>query len=51
MYDNHLWSPYFIEIGLLSMGEVLPLSLIPPPTTSLKQGVQFNKVVTGLRGP
>jgi hypothetical protein len=30
------------------MGEVLALSLIPPPTTSLRQGVWFGKVVTGL---
>jgi hypothetical protein len=32
------------------MGEVLAFSLIPPPTTSLRQGVQFGEVFTGLLG-
>jgi hypothetical protein len=32
------------------MGEVLALGLIPPPTTSLRQGVRFGEVVTGLLG-
>jgi hypothetical protein len=49
-YDNHSRSPYFIEIGPLPMGEMLALSLIPPPTTSLRQGVWFDEVVTGLLG-
>jgi hypothetical protein len=30
------------------MGEVLALGLIPHLTTSLRQGVRFGKVVTGL---
>jgi hypothetical protein len=34
----------------MSTGEVLALGLIPPPTTSLRQGVQFGEVVTGLLG-
>jgi hypothetical protein len=50
MYDNHLRSPYSIEIDPLSMDEVLALGLIPPPTTSLRQGVWFNEIVTGLLG-
>jgi hypothetical protein len=49
-YDNHLRSPYYIKIGPLPMGEVLALGLIPPPTTSWRQRVQFEKVVTGLLG-
>jgi hypothetical protein len=49
-YDNHLWSPYPVEIDPLSMGEVLALGLIPSPTTSLRQGVRFDEVVTGLVG-
>jgi hypothetical protein len=49
-YDNRLRSPYSVKIGPLSMGEVLALGLIPPPTTSLRQGVRFNEVVTGLLG-
>jgi hypothetical protein len=48
MYDNHLQSLYFIKIGPLSTGEVLALSLIPPPTTSLRQGVQFGEIAIGL---
>jgi hypothetical protein len=48
----YAWLPealtYFIKISPLSMGEVLALGLIPPPTTSLRQGVRFDKVVTGL---
>jgi hypothetical protein len=31
-------------------GEFLALGFIPPPTTSLRQGVQFVEVVTGLLG-
>jgi hypothetical protein len=50
MYDNRLRSPYSIEINPLSTGEVLDLSLIPPPITSLRQGVRFSEVVTGLLG-
>jgi hypothetical protein len=34
MYDNHLQSPYYVEIGPLPTSEVLALGLIPPPTTS-----------------
>jgi hypothetical protein len=34
----------------LSMGEGLALDLIPPPTTSLRQGVRFSEVVTWLLG-
>jgi hypothetical protein len=34
----------------MSTGEVLALGLIPPPTTSLRQWVQFGEVVTGLIG-
>jgi hypothetical protein len=49
-YDNHLRSPYSIEIGLLSTGEVMALTCIPSATTSLRQGVQFSEVVTGLLG-
>jgi hypothetical protein len=49
-YDNHLRSPYFIEIGPLSMREILALDLIPLPTTSLRQGVWFGEVVIGLLG-
>jgi hypothetical protein len=37
-YDNRLQSPHFVEIGPLSTGEVLDLDLIPPLTTSLRQG-------------
>jgi hypothetical protein len=32
------------------MGEVLALCLILPPTISLRPGVWFGKVVTGLQG-
>jgi hypothetical protein len=49
-YDNRLRSPYSIKIGPLSTGEVLALGLIPPPTTSLRQGVRFDEVVTGVLG-
>jgi hypothetical protein len=49
-YDNHLQSSYSIEIGPLSTGEVFALGLIPPLTTSLRQGVWFGEVVTGLLG-
>jgi hypothetical protein len=34
----------------LPTGDVLALGLIPPPTTTLRQGVRFGKVVTGLLG-
>jgi hypothetical protein len=53
-YGNYLRSPYSVEINPLSMGEVLALGLITPPTTSLRQGVWFDEVVTrllGLPGP
>jgi hypothetical protein len=49
-YDNHLRNPYFIKIDPLPTGEVLALDLIPPPTTSLRQGVRFGEVVIGLLG-
>jgi hypothetical protein len=32
------------------MDEVLALNLIPPPTTSLRQGMRFGEVITGLLG-
>jgi hypothetical protein len=54
MYENSLRSPYFAEIDPLSMGELLALSLIPPPTIALRQGVRLGEVVTwllGLPGP
>jgi hypothetical protein len=45
-----LRSPYFVKFGPLPMGEVLAPGLIPPPTTSLRQAVQFGEVVIGVLG-